>query len=248
MIYFKENDQGNSNTFNLPEPSKPLNLVQKEALHAWVDNLMDPHTFSYTQLSRVCKQLNDYPDRRVWTLNIGGGYDLVRNGDRLCLECVDEKESTNANNTDGTLSSESKESGLSWSKMDTSTTDSLAKSSSDILVQLPANVERMLDNGEVKFVLSNSDSTPGLKFNPPWRRNRTPLKIKDFLRGQKVPLHRRSCASIICVYIGTTVHTVAVFVESTPAGDGSSGKWILNCDFEENDEESGVKVILHGGR
>mmetsp|Transcript_17440 Transcript_17440/g.22918 ORF Transcript_17440/g.22918 Transcript_17440/m.22918 type:complete len:210 (-) Transcript_17440:84-713(-) len=207
---------------------------------------MHPHTFSYTQLSRVCKQLNDYPDRRVWTLNIGGGYDLVRNGDSLCLEYNDEKESRDANNTNGALPSEPQESSLSWSKMDASTTDSLPKTSSDIVIQLPANVEKMLDNDGVNFILSNSACTPRLKFNPPWRRNRTPLKIKDFLRGQKVPLHRRSCASIVCAYIGSTVHAAAVFVESTQVGDKSSGKWIINCDFEENDEESGVKVILHG--
>ena len=37
-------------------------------------------------------------------------------------------------------------------------------------------------------------------FTPPWRMGQSPVKIKDFLRSQKVPLHKRDSVLLLCHY------------------------------------------------
>jgi tRNA(Ile)-lysidine synthase len=37
----------------------------------------------------------------------------------------------------------------------------------------------------------------GDRFHPTWKQR--PLKVKDFLRGQKVPLHRRDDVPLVCL-------------------------------------------------
>ena len=69
------NAQGESNAL-LDE----FDFVQEEALYTWVQNKMGYNgTFSYQQLQRVCSQLRSYPDRRIWSLDVGGGWMVMRN-------------------------------------------------------------------------------------------------------------------------------------------------------------------------
>jgi len=44
----------------------------------------------------------------------------------------------------------------------------------------------------------------GDRFHPPWRE--TPQKMKDFLRGQKIPLHLRDQVPLICLEAGGIGH------------------------------------------
>ena len=66
-----------------------------------------------------------------------------------------------------------------------------------------------------------------LSFKPPWREN--PIKIMEFLRGQKVPLSRRGEAEVLClVPPEESPQILAVYVENSKHGDhgDSVGRWI----------------------
>ena len=58
------------------------------------------------------------------------------------------------------------------------------------------------------------------------------MKIKEFLRGQKVPLHRREEAAILCIETDNAVKIVAVFVESDV--QDVSGRWVIHSNFDAN--------------
>jgi hypothetical protein len=77
-------------------------------------------------------------------------------------------------------------------------------------------------------------------FVPPWRKGRSPIKVKDFLRGQKVPLHYRSGAPIL--YLVGDDTAVAVYVKQN---DGH-GKWIMHADFEAADDTNEERIVELG--
>jgi len=74
------------------------------------------------------------------------------------------------------------------------------------------------------------------------RKGRSAIKIKEFLRGQKVPLHRRDDAIILCLSVDSARHALAVYLEGT--GDDGGGRWIVNAEFSPQDAVPVTNVVL----
>ena len=95
------------------------------------------------------------------------------------------------------------------------------------------------------FVVSRVKQMGQCSFTPPWRTN--PLKVRDFLRGQRVPLHVRDAAPVI--YLNNNSNVVAVFVEEREGGNevyaGKVGTWIVHAKFNGNKEKAGQLLCLH---
>ena len=77
-----------------------------------------------------------------------------------------------------------------------------------------------------------------IKFTPPWRKGRSAIKIKEFLRGQKVPLHLRDESIVLCLTDNDTLaqHALAVYLDDTG--------WIVNAIFCPQDDLPVTKVVL----
>ena len=76
--------------FLLPPDDQSWDLIHQQALYMWVVGTSRGRPdgpsklqFSYEHLQRVCDQLTVYPNKRQWRLNIGKGWDIVRQGNAL---------------------------------------------------------------------------------------------------------------------------------------------------------------------
>jgi len=217
------NMNGNG-TFEL---SSSLGIVEKEALHQWAEIHMG-FPLSYDQLQRICTQLEDHPTQQRWTLQVGRGWNIMRNGMTLTT-------------TQEGMEAEKKafvEREVEWSAVQN---DIELDDVEDALhIQLPASV----DIADCVFVLSNAGHTGKWGFTLPWREN--PIELRDFLRGQKIPLHRRSCAPVLYLKRDKPC-LVAVFVEREDGNrsfGGVQGKWIVGAKFSVETKESGQRVCL----
>ena len=195
--------------FLLPENPR-LNVVEKEALHMWATEQM--LTLPYDQLQRICHQLQDFPTRQQWTMHVGSGWNVVRNGRTL------------------TLIHESVEPSVSFEDRQLSYTRLGPTESNDdgLVIQVQPGVNH-------DFILSTACNSNQWLFTPPWRAGHRPVKIKDFLRGQKVPLHLRGMTSIIHVK-GTTL-VVAIQEQDK--------NWIVDASFNPvNNGDHRLRMIL----
>jgi hypothetical protein len=204
-----------------------LGLVEKEAFYLWARSQMMGYPLSYDQLQRICAQIADHPHQQQWTLQVGGGWNIVRNGAALSVTGVGIEDK-------GT---ETPERELEWSFVD----DTVESQEMDnaLLVRLSERAD--VDNN-CFFVLSDACRTGKLLFTPPWREN--PLELRDFLRGQKIPLHLRGCTPVI--YLQKD-EMVAVFVER-PEGEhhfgDKIGRWIVDAQFNVETVRAGQRIRL----
>jgi len=188
-------------------------------------NASRPLFVSYEQVRRVHQQLNDYLERRQWRLNLGRHWDLVRQGD--VLELVRTGDSTNSNDNDGngnnTGCTDERQpitgKALEWSVVDsndarhdeTRISNSVSDLDGTLRLSLPRSLlssplfvrttvadvagQFVVENASTDNDRTNASMKPKLVFTPPWRNR--PVKVKDFLRGQKVPLHLRGSTPIV---------------------------------------------------
>ena len=63
-----------------------LDLVKKEALYLWANRRMEGHLLPYEQLQRICNQLTEHAHQQQWTLQVGGGWNIIRNGMALYVK------------------------------------------------------------------------------------------------------------------------------------------------------------------
>jgi hypothetical protein len=205
-----------------------LDLVEKEAFYLWAKSKMMGHPLTYDQLQRICIQLTDHPHQQQWTLQVGGGWNIVRNGAVLFV-------TRDGMENKGT---ESLERRLDWSFVHA--TAELQETEDALLMRLSGNAE--LDETKCSFVLTDASRTGKLLFYPPWREN--PVELRDFLRGQKVPLHLRGCTPVILL---DHQNVAAVFVER-PGGEhhfgGKVGRWIVDAQFSVDRERAGHQIRL----
>jgi hypothetical protein len=96
---------------------------------------------------------------------------------------------------------------------------------------LPTNVERST------FKIERVKDCEGMTFIPPWRKGRSAIKLKEFLRGQKVPLHRRDEAIVLCFSDDASKNALAVYIEDT-------NEWIVNANFYPEENIPVTKVLL----
>ena len=215
-----------SSTFILQKYSQ-FDLVQEEALHLWMKEVTHNELqVSYEQMLRIREQIRNYPAKLQWTLDVGNSWKLRRNGDTLVLR---DKEACRLS-TDTIISSSDP---VLW----------------EILPRPGADVEResVSETQEFCFGAFPHSSTlnikqvkdcGNIKFTPPWRKGRRAIKIKEFLRGQKVPLHLRDESIVLCLTDNDTPaqHALAVYLDDTG--------WIVNAKFCPRDDLPVTKVVL----
>lgn len=255
----------NKQFFMLSQNDTVLDLVQEEALHLWAEcRMQGQHTLSYEHLIRLCRQITDFPERKQWTLNIGRGWNVKRNGNALeILSHISnrggEEGSPRLVETDSAQSQVNARYFLSWSDVidgdveregfgGQSSMKSTQNELARIFLQVPSTFLQHNDQKPANFTLKAVAGSEGMLFTPPWRRGHGPVKIKEFLRGQKVPLHLRDLTPIICFGNESERRVVAVFIEAGMSEKGDSniqGRWVVHADFEALDEaEHGVKFCL----
>lgn len=216
---------------DFPLPQAALNLIEEEALHRWIISISNGElNLGYEKFSILCKQISTYPDRRQWNVEFGSGWSVERNGDVLQvyhdnMKCVKESISNR------------------WRIQ----SDKGDNDDDRHIHLLDLQFKGVVSNEyNISFNLKVVGGNEKMTFSPSWRKGKSPIKVKEFLRGQKVPLHRRDVAPILMATIGNTEYVCAVFVEDRDKSDPSKGKWITNADFEVNDIENSIRkqVIL----
>ena len=65
-----------------------------------------------------------------------------------------------------------------------------------------------------------------LLFGPPWKSSSTPIKLRQFLRGQGVPLHQRHDTPLLVANHAI----VAVQIQRDEQGS-SNDEWIVNAEY-----------------
>ncbi len=221
-LYFKENTRQDTacpsrTILFIPKDTDRLDLVFEEALYDWVSchgvvsNCCSNHQFTYEQLQRLFRQLADYSHRRKWSLNIGGGWDVQREGDVLRI-------------VESSLSTDSVDRGHATQLVETAS--ALPEDWKNDCYYLQIQVPKEKTAKQINFVSTTSAYDDNLVITPPWRRGRSPLDLKEFLRGQKVALHNRKDAPVILMVNESECSPtlVAVFVDS-------KGKWVLDYQF-----------------
>jgi tRNA(Ile)-lysidine synthetase-like protein len=234
-LYSKENTHQDKarpwrTIFYIPRDTDHLDLVFEEALHNWVScqavvsNGYSSYQFTYEQFQRLIRQITDYPHRRTWSLNIGGGWNLQREGDVLRI-------------AESSLPSDSFERGHSTLSVETASTQPEDRKADSSYLQIQIPKEKY--SKQVEFICTTSAHCDNLVISPPWRRGRSPLHLKEFLRGQKVALHNRKDAPVILMVDESDCPPilVAAFVDS-------KGEWVIDYQFCPNrfsdDREVGV--------
>jgi hypothetical protein len=106
-------------------------------------------------------------------------------------------------------------------------------------VSIPLNWLPNNDSSEsaLHFALTESNDD-NLVFTPSWRSNHSPMKLKDFLRGQKVPLHERRSAPVILLHRGLEeISVVAVYIEN-------SDRWVIDARFISAGNKDFREIVL----
>ena len=273
--------------------SSSSSLVRSQALYQWISSRMEQDhdddgdsgngidavsdddftsstertlnsNLSYEQLRRVVNQLDDYPNNRQWTLQIGSHWNVIRIGDVLSVVVASNHKSPSTsedgslggfggdlNHNNGPITS----SGfyrspklLSYERLPKLSPDHRQeqddKSRSSITICIPGDNNHDLDmtflistvgswESNVKSATTEypPPSPPSLTFVPKWRKGRTPIKLKHFLRGQHIPQHERETTPIIMLRLATKdshdgiAHhaVVAVYIKN---------EWMIHADYD----------------
>ena len=192
-------ESGSNLHFILP-PSSPLSLVHREALHLW--SRQQGVIMSNDQLQRICNQLEMFPGSLQWTLQIGEGWSIARNGAGLRL--LQDGGTPTLSPAAVTTSQR-----IKWEIANDNDTRGDERT---LVIRLDSVL-----SAEATFAISASGEVKNGPFTPSWKSS--PIKLKDFLRGQKIPLHLRDHVPVIL--LGDNL--VAVHVND---------KWEVDASFQ----------------
>mmetsp|Transcript_27711 Transcript_27711/g.49212 ORF Transcript_27711/g.49212 Transcript_27711/m.49212 type:complete len:214 (+) Transcript_27711:1-642(+) len=145
-------------------------------------------------------QLEHHPTNRQWILELGGNFQLVRQGNVLSV--VSGKETTHDKNE----KNDNKMVPWAWSLVGTCNNGDNDETAPDsITTLLSSTIEICLPTSSIRNDLAFYSTTLGhagssfpsfaLQFVPPWRNS--PVKIRQFLRGQNIPVHLRDDVPIL---------------------------------------------------
>ena len=202
-----------------PIPSNGIfTIVHEQALHTWAESLSKGNlVLSYDQVKRVTEQLSLYPQRKKWSLHVGNNWNLRRNGDVLLLE-ANREEFTGVTGEIAPMKA-------TWSLCQDKKDIGKANVLDEWSIQLLVSSDTQFEDLKLNYVGGNQSNS----FVPPWRKGRSPIKIKDFLRGQKVPLHKREGTPILC--LGDVVVSVYIQEGNNSENVSCGGKWITHADY-----------------
>lgn len=189
-----------------------FHLLCQEAFYIWASNMTDRKLqLSYDQISRIKFQVENYPDRLQWTIDVGNLWRVQRNGNVLTL--LHDTESIRGS--------------LPWYIVETKTVLFDADESLDSTREMCFSVPPMLENSTI--TIKRVKDVGNVTFLPQWRKGRSPIKIKELLRGQKIPLHLRDKTPLICISNVSQEQVVAIYLDAKH--DTDVGKWILHANF-----------------
>ena len=216
--------KGCSTSFPLPREGG-LDVVQQEALYQWMRReSVQSFNLSYDKMTLINQQIVNFPHKRQWKLSLERDWYIIRNGDILELECPKGHGRSNEkrnNKSEWTVE-------FTGQKNDSKSETLLDYEES---YQLSIALQNPVHHEAIDFFVQKVDGNEALRFIPPWRpESRKGLKIKEFLRGQKLPLHERGSAPILCMKIDEVLHVVAIFVDN-----GENSRWVINRSFSSED-------------
>ncbi len=231
---------GQSNThFFLPiqHGEDSFGLVQEEALHMWIRKESGGDlSISYDKLSMISQQILNFPERRQWKLSLGGDWYVKRQGDILELESQIEGSPIEDDKNDNWVFNR-------YNNVENDLKCDVSVNGKENIL-LTFSIKERHDSDSMNFSLRKVEGNEEMKFLPPWRKNESRgVKIKEFLRGQKVPLHLRGSAPILCIQNSGEIQIGAVYVDINN-GD-KEGRWIVNGIYtSEDDELHNIEKVL----
>jgi tRNA(Ile)-lysidine synthetase-like protein len=218
-------------------------LVYSQALHRWMTYQMQARKCSnsnpaimvpYQAIQRVMDQLQNYHKHKQWELELGNHFSVIRRGDVLRVVSVLPLDPRTSQNDQPKL--------WSWTFVPNVTTHA-RDDSERIDVFLPHN----MINSDLSFFAmtleesingSDGDCKTSLHFVPPWRNS--PVKLRQFLRGQNVPMHQRDETLVLFGSLRKERFLVAVQVQNQ--------EWIVNKPYsgkaDTNNDNDDVVVPL----
>lgn len=201
-----------------------FDLAHEEALHLWVSRATCGRLcLAYDQMTRIRGQILMHPTRLQWELDIGKRWRLKRNGDCLTVSREGQDDGTDLVRPMTWTVHPSRE---CYSEGDIGP-DGVELAFDGIAEGSPLVVKRVKDIGN-------------LSFKPPWKEN--PIKITEFLRGQRVPLSRRGEAEVVClVPPEESPHILAVYVQNSNHGEGA-GKWVARS--RDNNDSFVTRILM----
>jgi tRNA(Ile)-lysidine synthase len=158
-------------------------LVQQEALHRFVRKGSGGVVLPFAQISRVLDHVGR--GRLQWRLDVAERWAVERSGEVLRLMRLG-----------GEVDRPSQGAGDEVEMPGAGVTFVANSWASRVEAVRGVGEGAVLYNVPVGTVLEVRSRIEGDRFHPPWRDG--PVKVKDFLRGQKVPLHRRDDVPLIC--------------------------------------------------
>lgn len=199
-----------------------FDLVEEEALYQWIIRETSRELqLPYDQIIRIRNQIRNYPAKLQWSLDVGGGWTIKRNGETLSVFNGRENKQCNFNQHSA------------W--IIVSPDDHSREGGSDEY-ELSFNLPPDTKNSNI--TIGRVKECGNIKFTPPWRSDRSAIKVKKFLRGQQVPLHRRDETTILCLSDNAPIrHALAVYLED-------ADEWIVNAEFCPRDEMPVTTVVL----
>ena len=241
--YHNEGEKEDGSNFYLT--GRKLGILEEQALHLWViRQTKGSLSIPYSRLKAVCQQIEQYPERTQWKMNIGFGWDVTRNGEILFLTKCDETNNNNSTNYN------------TW-KIYKKDDESINDDRSEVHfvdITLSDDLLNDIESGCHDFVVKTVADNEFLTFLPPWRPSTSkPKKIKEFLRGQKIPLHRRHEIPLLCLHDDSNRedHIVAVYIGNTEKSeictqkkDRNEGTWVVNSKFDRNSIDGNKYTVI----
>lgn len=203
--------------FVLPNKCNDLDVVQEEALFQWVNTRTNGGLhLSYDKILAIGEQLSNFPERLQWKLSVGEGWKMERNGYVLILH--NEKDTKYASSEVG-----------QWTIVEKETPRQMTDDHVRVRLRFKLDVS-------TKIHVKRAGDVKAVKFHPIWRSNS--MKLKDFLRGQKIPLHKRDSTPILSMDIDGESTVLAVYIETKKVeSETLNEKWCIHKDY--NVEEKG---------
>ncbi|CAJ1929422.1 unnamed protein product [Cylindrotheca closterium] len=255
-------------------------LLQSQALFRWMQEEVERRhchdemssnngnrstSLSYDMLQRVLHQLRHHPNELDWIMDLGGKFRLQRKGARLKIITMSPEQGDDSTNP-------KVKSGCPWTWSMAPEND---KARDSVLrLAIPAEVITS-DLQFLETTVEEYAKMPNalLRFRPQWKPTESrPIKLRQFLRGQQVPLHERDTTPILYMATNTAAATAAATTTTTNniASDSTNiqsnetkivavhvnGSWMVHGDFSNNNDgfvnKSGM-LMLHvehseGGR
>jgi hypothetical protein len=217
-------------SFVLPNDShSQFDLALEQALHFWIMKISAGKLqVSYDQMLRIRDQIQNSPENRQWKMDLGRYWEIHRNGNTLAVF------RGNKNNQPSTADIPP------WIIIDGNESEANIP---DIQETAELNFGPLPNNmGHSSIMVVQAKECSGMYFTPSWRKGRRAIKIKDFLRGQKVPLHRRYESTVLCLSGDFSRHALAVHVEDTV--EVGIGTWCVDANFLPQNDLPITTVVL----